>query len=972
MSTKQVAQDNGGKKPMWVYPETTGADPPERWGHSACFSDGTLYIFGGCCGGLHFSDVLTLDLKTMCWSSLVSTGQQPGTRDSHSAVLVGHRMIIFGGTNGSKKINDVYILDLRTQSWSHPSVKGEPPAPRESHSATLVGDNKVVVFGGSGEGDGNYLNDVHILHLDSMEWTSPEVKGELPACRDSHTAVAIGNQLVVYGGDCGDRYLGELDILDLQTLTWTKLGMAGGTQPGVRAGHAAVTVGNKMYIFGGVGDRAYYNDVWMLDINSRVWTVLDVVGPQPQGRFSHVAVLAENDIAVYGGCGEDERPLNEFMVLCLQADQLSEDSPLRRYLKNHNGLSGRRGHGGLKNVVEANLHENGGCCSEGKNDDGGKDNLRLIDLMGGNIGHACKWKEEFIKSTKRNCLEIKTESRVPLSQASCPLSIPTLNEADNCHSPGLSTISNASASKRDSYSVLQRRIRSRKVPLPYIEQLMGQAPENNHADLKRRKTSHLISKLEGMDSEPDDHSPSISQHSSPSQSDPEQVGQKLHATQTNSKSLQPQFAMFLPQQSPGTLAHTKYQQAQHYVQQVQQHQQNSHLGSQPFSTEQQSPKGEHMLRIPTLQLQVRLPAHQTISLPVRGTQSAQLKPVAIDHCVQDSAVKTLLQQRQSASSISGDRQQRQTRIKCLPNLVGSEVRGLVDGAFDSGYLMTAQLNGQVFRGVLFPHCSASGLEEVNVPLPNQNNVHPTMSPAHQPSVIIPASVAQQSSSNGTLIGYPVFPSVHFTNPIQTAGTTRVCLAANSSSEMHNANKLSNSNSILCPSVATVVGDMQRAAESNMHCNLRQNATIQVTTTGATRVNDTAHGETIHVHAGSTQPHVEMVGNAPVITGQGGRWVWQPAASPSASYTIPWTYHAPVGNVGDNIQFVAVPPFPGVAFAPAHVVNEVHPSVRASSVGTALQAGQNIGRDSVADLQAAVTLSLAAPGISSPAVSNQKS
>ncbi|XP_075473633.1 uncharacterized protein LOC142504736 isoform X2 [Primulina tabacum] len=36
------------------------------------------------------------------------------------------------------------------------------------------------------------------------------------------------------------------------------------------------------------------------------------------------------------------------------------------------------------------------------------------------------------------------------------------------------------------------------------------------------------------------------------------------------------------------------------------------------------------------------------------------------------------------------------------NLIGAEVRGQVDGAFDSGYLMTAIVSGMVYRGILFP------------------------------------------------------------------------------------------------------------------------------------------------------------------------------------------------------------------------------------------------------------------------------
>ena len=33
--------------------------------------------------------------------------------------------------------------------------------------------------------------------------------------------------------------------------------------------------------------------------------------------------------------------------------------------------------------------------------------------------------------------------------------------------------------------------------------------------------------------------------------------------------------------------------------------------------------------------------------------------------------------------------------------IGAEVHGTVDGAFDSGFLVTARVNGQLFRGVLF-------------------------------------------------------------------------------------------------------------------------------------------------------------------------------------------------------------------------------------------------------------------------------
>ncbi|XP_010544208.1 PREDICTED: acyl-CoA-binding domain-containing protein 4-like [Tarenaya hassleriana] len=311
------------KKATWVYPKVLGHNPRERWGHSACYSNGLLYIFGGCCGGLHFSEVITLNLRTMTWTAFATTGRRPGPRDSHTAVLVRNKMIVFGGTNGSHKVNDLHVLDLVSREWSTPNYLGTPPSPRESHTATVVGEDKMVIFGGSGEGEGNYLNDLHVLDLGTMTWTCPEgVRGDWPVPRDSHSSVAVAKKLIVYGGDSGDRYHGDVDVFDMDTLTWSRL-LVDGSSPGARAGHASLTIGSKVYIIGGVGDKHYYNDVWVLDMSGNCsWTCLNVGGQKPQGRFSHAAVSTTgSDITIYGGCGEDERPLNELLVLKLEKDE---------------------------------------------------------------------------------------------------------------------------------------------------------------------------------------------------------------------------------------------------------------------------------------------------------------------------------------------------------------------------------------------------------------------------------------------------------------------------------------------------------------------------------------------------------------------------------------------------------------------------------------------------------------------------
>ncbi|XP_020572871.1 rab9 effector protein with kelch motifs-like isoform X2 [Phalaenopsis equestris] len=560
------------RKAMWLYPKVSGFNPPERWGHSACFADGVIYVFGGCCGGLHFSDVLTLNLETMTWISLATTGHKPGTRDSHSAVIVGQKMIVLGGTNGVKKVNDLHILDLLTKEWSKPTSKGNPPCPRESHTATLVGEDRLVIFGGSGEGEANYLNDVHVLDLKTITWSSPEVKGDPPAPRDSHAAVAIGNKLLIYGGDCGDRYHGEVDVLDTDTMSWSRqrilmflyishqnihlyiqntLLIVQGSSPGVRAGHAAVHIGRKVYIIGGVGDKQYYSDVWVLDVAACAWAQLEIRGQQPQGRFSHTVVVTNADIAIYGGCGEDERPLNELLIL-----QLGSEHPNGRY------------------------------------------NVSMCKIFG---SHWSQEKKKFLR-------------------------------ADNLQ------------------NVILKNGNSNRRPPEVDAEQKGSifcSPDNLRA--KRRRVND--SKVFDIEAEQEEHSLSISQHSSPSQSDQEQnTVQRLSSSNKGQKIL---------------------------------------------------PKTEQFLRA------VIPPQHEMQLL----ASDQKLPPVR----------------------------------QAIPHLIGAEVYGTVDGSFDSGYLMTANVKGQIFRGVLF----APGPSVVAVPrqLPQSPASVPQQSTAPAPAQSIPKHVRppQQTS-----------------------------------------------------------------------------------------------------------------------------------------------------------------------------------------------------------------------------------
>ncbi|KAL1809487.1 hypothetical protein DCAR_0729036 [Daucus carota subsp. sativus] len=611
-------EDAAKKSAMWLYPKIMGSNPPERWGHSSCYSNGFIYVYGGCCGGLHFSDVLVLNLDTMAWNNLVTSGTSPGPRDSHSAVLVENRMIVFGGSNGTKKVNSIHILDLGTTEWSQPICQGVAPCPRESHTATLVGGDKLLIFGGSGEGGANYLNDLHVLDLIAMQWTSPEVKGDVPIPRDSHSSVAVGSKLFVYGGDCGDRYQGDVHVLDIDTMTWAKLGVQG-PSPGIRAGHTTVNFGTKVYVIGGVGNKHYYNDVWVLDTCSCSWNQLEICGQQPQGRFSHTAIATDTDIAIYGGCGENERPLNEFLIL-----QLGAEHPNGRYNISICKNFGRQFNQDLK-MSKEDSH-----------------NKQKTTILGANLN--------FIRNKAR---ETELESKLSLQ----------LN-ADTLHR-------------------------------------------------KRRKS--INSRICEIESEPEEHSLSLSQHSSPSQSDQDQN----HVNRATSSVKASQLFPFIKNQSP-VLSNTP----------------SDHV---PGNRQ----KSRTMINNPPQDLYVL------------GERMNHPNPLSFHRGVRNG--------RHEAPYVAAE--VKSSEAPHFQNVIGADVQGKVDGAFDSGYLMTAMVNGRVFRGVLF----AQGPEVISRPAATHNQqflssprqiIRPTNSHVSHLSSLFPKHSLQ-----------PV--SLHSSEPVQNLRQTHM-------------------------------------------------------------------------------------------------------------------------------------------------------------------------------------------------------
>lgn len=65
-----------------------------------------------------------------------------------------------------------------------------------------------------------YLNDITVFDVNTHTWHTPDVQGARPPVRDSHAAVALGDRMVIYGGDCGKEYLSDVWAYHAQQQKW--------------------------------------------------------------------------------------------------------------------------------------------------------------------------------------------------------------------------------------------------------------------------------------------------------------------------------------------------------------------------------------------------------------------------------------------------------------------------------------------------------------------------------------------------------------------------------------------------------------------------------------------------------------------------------------------------------------------------------------------------------------------------------
>jgi hypothetical protein len=288
-----------------------GVSPPcARWGHAMTPIGGDrILVYGG--------------------QTTIASHDEDDTAEQNSTATMATEI-------EPRTLQDVYIYDLISEQWTKPyNCDGMP---RQWHTATFLPDRQLLIsFGGeaitpattstnkgkskSTKQKCKTTDQVMVLDTEIMLWYPPTVSGDVPSGRSGHTATMLSktNELIVFGGVKGSKWLNTVSCLD--TLRWKwRTPKIQGAAPKPRSYHTATALpDNRVVVFGGNDATQSFATVHVLETSPSStdgggteanhsntkwqWTHPKVMGQAPANRTGHSATLLadKKTICIYGG-----------------------------------------------------------------------------------------------------------------------------------------------------------------------------------------------------------------------------------------------------------------------------------------------------------------------------------------------------------------------------------------------------------------------------------------------------------------------------------------------------------------------------------------------------------------------------------------------------------------------------------------------------------------------------------------------
>ena len=349
----------------WTSHRVSGAAPLVRKGLSFCtLSGGNGALYGGETPGDTSVKVLATGGDSWQWVDPSPEGEAPKPRAGHAVSAVGDQMVVFGGMStdgGSEELDDVAIFQLNKEGcrWMRSSDADEAPAaaaelepeaapaaeeptegaaekeaPEEECEAAegeekAEGEAAAAAAEGEGEGDeAAAAAEAPAEAPAAVPSAAPEAAAPVPRpCARQGAAMVTGSKrVVVLGGEGADGVLDDTAVLDLPTgpNAWVTPSVSGAA-PVARRDHAAVMLGQTLFVFGGTtldeeDSTVTLGDLCAATVDTKAgtlaWDAVEAKGQAPCARSgASFQMISATAVMLYGGRDAKGRPLNDAYVL---------------------------------------------------------------------------------------------------------------------------------------------------------------------------------------------------------------------------------------------------------------------------------------------------------------------------------------------------------------------------------------------------------------------------------------------------------------------------------------------------------------------------------------------------------------------------------------------------------------------------------------------------------------------------------
>ena len=167
---------------------------------------------------------------------------------------------LMGGFDGRDRLNDFWAFDANQNFWTQ---KASFPGVERNSAVGFALDGKGYV--GTGYSGISYLNDFWAYDPVSNTW---EQKSNIPGNgRYGAVAFSVGGYGVIGCGYDGN-HLKDFYKYDAESDMWEQLPFPGTK----RVGASAFSIGENVYLVGGINNQQYVYDFWMLNGDDFQWT----------------------------------------------------------------------------------------------------------------------------------------------------------------------------------------------------------------------------------------------------------------------------------------------------------------------------------------------------------------------------------------------------------------------------------------------------------------------------------------------------------------------------------------------------------------------------------------------------------------------------------------------------------------------------------------------------------------------------